>query len=186
MSTNKPAVIFIPAYIYDVITFDVLKDLANLANPLNIRSHMYTEDEVKRIKDILESKISKYDLSTFINFNINFSKNLGITYKDLSNGIGHFLYEYFWFDNKPQEYLDVINLLTQTTSMSDTTKKSYAFMNADNVLFVILHNGFSNEVINSKEGTLEFIKDIINSMFSKFNDEQVYSHGLFKKLLTTK
>ena len=185
--TNKPAVIFIPAYIYDVIGFDTLTDLANIANPLGVRSYIHTEDEVKRIRDILNAKISKYDLSTMINFNINLSKYLGITWKDLSTGLGVFIEDNFWYENNATDFIDTINLLRTTSSMSDNTNdESYTFTSGDNTLFVILHDGFSNNVIDSKVGIQSFTKDIINSMFSKFNDEQVYDHALFKKLLTTK
>ena len=186
VTNETPSVIYIPDFLSSALDTKTLVDIANMGYDIGKHSYTYTRDIRNEIKSIIEDKLSKYDIRSFISLNNFLYKFINDTNVYRMNGIVDFLSGGEINDyNFDKEYLDVLNILKSSNTMSDNINDMYDFVNADGVIFVILHEGFSNLVIDSKEGLHKFREDLINSMYSNFNDEQVNSTELFKTFLKT-
>lgn len=189
---ETPSVVYIPDYLSSALDTSTLINIAGIGFEMGKKVYASSIENRKAIVDIFNNKLSKYDIISFISINQYLYKlvnnanpyDMNNLVEFLTNGELNDYATELYYGNK--EYLDVLNILKSSNTMSENKNNIYNFIHADGVIFVILHEGFSNLVIDSKEGLQEFREDLLNSMYSNFNDEQVNSTKLFKTFLKTK
>jgi len=189
---ETPSVVYIPDFLSSALNTSTLIDIAGIGFQMDKR--FYTYDNVAReaIIKIFNAKLSKYDISSFISINQYLYEFINNSRPHLMNNLVDFLTNGELNDfrtipgSNDKEYLDVLNILKSSNTMSENKNDIYNFIHADGIIFVILHEGFSNLVIDSNDGLQSFREDLLNSMYSNFNDEQVSSTRLFKTFLKNK
>jgi hypothetical protein len=194
------SVVVLPSYISKALESDGtrLTELAAIATNVTGRWDDMNGEEVSiNILDKIKDTLSLYDMNTLVIANTAVLKYIaGTTAADMGglswvidNKINDYLYSKGANNTTDNSgFMDLINdlRLTNTNSMSELKNNGYEFMMADRTIFVILHEGFSNIVIDGDKVNKEkLLLELVNYMFKSFGEDIVHRTRIFKQYLKT-
>jgi len=192
------SVVIIPHYISSALESDGVKlsELAAIATNLTGRwDDINMEEVTNNILDKIKDTLSTYDLNTLVIANKDLFKyitgsngyKLGGLSWVIENKIHDYLYSKGMYNqNDNTVYMDLINdlRLTNTNSMSELKNNGYELLKADKTIFIILHEGFSNVIIDGNKVNREkLLLELVNCMFESFGEDVVHSTDIFKQYL---
>ena len=192
------SVVIIPHYISSALESDGVKlsELAAIATNLTGRwDDINMEEITNNILDKMKDTLSTYDLNTLVTANRDLFKfvtgsngnSLGGLSWVINNKVQDYLYQkglYHQDDNT--NYMDLINdlRLTNSNSMSELKNNGYELLKADKHIFIILHEGFSNVIVDGdKVNRDKLLLELVNCMFESFGEDAVHSTDIFKQYL---
>lgn len=198
MNTNKDKiilpvdVIFIPDYIINALNSRgiTIADLHNaIALDIRDKSRVMAGDKRMNEEDggfhpnqtgveLMESKLSKIDREDLQIWNDLSILRFTTTQIDhytfgayLSGNVGYFM------PDQERTTKTLMSLYTNTMSINNKTFSTYP---GSDCLFVILHSGFSNYIINKdNELRTKILKELVNEMVKHFGEERVTVSELF-------
>lgn len=93
-------------------------------------------------------------------------------------------------DDKKYDLLNIYfnkNIDNDSILVSEDKNEVFTLVNTGDTLFVVLHDGFTNFIVNNDtEVQAEFLNSLMDYMFTKLGRERVYNSELFSKFIATK
>jgi hypothetical protein len=173
---NLIHVVLVPDYLVTALGNDSMLTIGA------INSMQDHDIEKSPLSDIVGKKISKMDMTAMVAIN-------NLMYNRIGDTVYHHKSNFYRYLNRNSGYdtssalTDLLNHYSNDNTMSESTNDCFELMVAGNTMFVILHNGFSSNILDCNNGLNNLIEKVINSMFSNFSDESVFTNAWFKKFL---
>jgi len=180
---NK-GVVFIPKYIVDALnnsglTLDMLDRKFNSINKGN---------KIINIDELI-GDLSNYDFKTWVNLDSYLTYKLfkNIDFRKQDN-LSKTIFWSFIPDNNRLSEVETLNLFYSKNLnlllSNVNNEKTYSLEVTDNNIFVVVHSGFTDMVIdNDLKGKKEFLTNLMNKMFDFYGEEEMLQNVFFKSFI---
>lgn len=197
---NEIGVIFIPDYVLLALEANKvsLKDIDS--GILYSHDGDFANDKFKLLADNLKN-VSATDLEDIININnilLRVLLNTGYGVLDsnintLINVVSDLQYDKEnTYEIDAKKKYDLLNIYfnkdipNDDILMSEDKNKVFTSVATDNNLFIVLHDGFTNFIVNNdRDVKKKFLNRLMDYMFTKLEKRRVYNSKIFSKFIAT-